>query len=144
MSSHKLTPEAMMAKAQDACSCARVLLEHGSADGAVNIDHETLETVRRFLELIRDRYDVAGAILYGSRARGTHNAASDVDVAVILNGEYKRFDALRDMSGIAFDIMLDTELLISPLPLRLDDWKHPENSSNPELLRNIDREGVRV
>ena len=36
MSTRKLTPESMMAKADDACSDARLLLEKGSLDGAVN------------------------------------------------------------------------------------------------------------
>ena len=106
------------------------------------IDHDTEEAVRRFLSLIRERYDVAGAILYGSRARGTHDHESDADVAVLLKGEYRRFDALRDMSDISFDVMLETGVLISPLPLRLNDWERPENYSNPELLRNIGREGI--
>jgi predicted nucleotidyltransferase len=109
-----------------------------------NIDSNTEGAVRRFLALISDRYDVAGAILYGSRARGAYHKESDADVAVLLKGEHRRFDALMDMSRIAFDVMLETGILVSPLPLRLDDWEDPENYSNPELLRNIDREGIRV
>jgi len=109
-----------------------------------SIDPITEETVHRFLELIRERYDVAGVILYGSRARGTHDNDSDADLAVLLKGEHRRFDALMDMSGVAFDVMLETDILISPLPLRIDDWEHPDNFSNPELLRNIDREGIRL
>ena len=34
--SNKITPKAMMAKAASACTSARLLLEHGDADGAVN------------------------------------------------------------------------------------------------------------
>jgi len=109
-----------------------------------SIDPITEETVRRFLELIRERYDVAGAILYGSRARGTLGPDSDADVAVLLKGEFRRFDALMDMSDVTFDVMLETGVLIDPLPLRIEDWEHPENYSNPVLLRNIDREGIRL
>ena len=36
MSNRHLTPEAMMAKAEDACSAARLLLEHGYLDDATN------------------------------------------------------------------------------------------------------------
>ncbi|WP_338861219.1 nucleotidyltransferase domain-containing protein [Mycetohabitans rhizoxinica] len=36
-----------------------------------------------------DRYDVTDAILYGSRARRTHQADSDADVAVLLKGEHQ-------------------------------------------------------
>ncbi len=48
------------------------------------IDHDTGEAVRHFLSSIAIRYDTAGAIVYGSRARGTHRPESDADVAVLL------------------------------------------------------------
>ena len=56
-----------------------------------HIDHDTEEAVRRFLVLIAGRYDVAGTIVFGSRARGTHRPDSDADVAVLLSGEHQRF-----------------------------------------------------
>ncbi|WP_018952657.1 nucleotidyltransferase domain-containing protein [Thioalkalivibrio sulfidiphilus] len=109
------------------------------------IDRDTEQAVRRFLALIADRYDTAGAIVYGSRARGTHKPDSDADVAVLLRGEHKRFlTAKLDMADVAFDVLLETGILISPLPVWLDEWEHPEQYSNPDLLRNIDREGVRL
>ncbi len=109
------------------------------------IDHDTEEAIRRFLALIANRYDMAGAIVYGSRARGTHRPDSDADVAVLLRGEHQRFlTAKLDMADVAFDVLLETGILISPLPIWLDEWEHPENYSNPALLRNINREGVRL
>ncbi|TAL96437.1 MAG: hypothetical protein EPN69_04290 [Rhodanobacter sp.] len=48
------------------------------------IDHDTQRAVRRFLGLIAVDYSTAGAILCGSRARGTHHPDSDADVAVLL------------------------------------------------------------
>lgn len=109
------------------------------------IDHDTEAAVRRFLALIGHRYDMAGAIVYGSRARGTHRPDSDADVAVLLRGEHRRFlSAKLDMADIAFDVLLETGILISPLPIWLDEWEHPERYSNPALLHNIDREGIRL
>lgn len=109
------------------------------------IDHDTEEAVRRFLTLVANRYDIAGAIVYGSRARGTHRPDSDADVAVLLRGEPQRFlIAKLDMADVAFDVLLETGILISPLPIWLDEWEHPENYANPTLLRNINREGVRL
>jgi predicted nucleotidyltransferase len=107
------------------------------------IDHETEKAVRRFLAMIAGRYDMAEAIVYGSRARGTHRPDSDVDVAVLLRGEHQRFLTVKlDMADVAFDVLLETGSLISPLPIWLNEWEHPENYSNPALLRNIDREGI--
>jgi predicted nucleotidyltransferase len=110
-----------------------------------HVDHETEKAVRRFLALIAPRYDMAGAIVYGSRARGTHRPDSDADVAVLLKGEHQRFLTTKlAMADVAFDVLLDTGINISPLPVWVDEWEQPENYSNPSLLRNIAREGVRL
>lgn len=110
-----------------------------------HIDHATEEAVRRFIGLIADRYAMAGAIVFGSRARGTHRPGSDADVAVLLSGEHQRFLTTKlAMADVAFDVLLETGINISPLPVWLDEWEHPENYSNPSLLLNIAREGVRL
>ena len=46
------------------------------------------------------------------------------------------------MGDIAYDVLLDTGINISPLPIWLDEWQSPERHSNPALLRNIVSEGV--
>lgn len=107
------------------------------------IDQSTREAVRRFLSKITDRYDLAGAILYGSRARGTHRADSDADLAVLLKGERgKLLKTTLARSDVAYDVLLETGINISPLPVWLDDWEHPETHSNPALLQTIAREGA--
>lgn len=109
------------------------------------IDRDTEKAVRRFLALISDRYDIAGAIVYGSRARGMHRPDSDADVAVLLKGEHQRvLPTTLDMADVAYDVLLETGINISPLPVWLNEWEHPENYSNPALLHNIAREGVRL
>jgi len=114
--------------------------------GKINhIDRDTEKAVRRFLALIAGRYDTAGAIVFGSRARGTHRPDSDADVAVLLNGDHQRFLTTKlAMSDVAFDVLLETGINISPLPVWLDEWEHPENYSNPALLQNIASEGFRL
>lgn len=110
-----------------------------------HIDRETEGAVRRFISLISDQYDLAGAIVYGSRARGTHRADSDADLAVLLKGRRQRaLPAALAMADIAYDVLLETGVNISPLPLWLDEWEQPETYSNPSLLRNIATEGVRL
>src|SRR5260363_10281 len=81
----------------------------------------------------------------GSRARGTHRPESDADVAVLLKGEWQRFlKTALAMSDVAFDALLETGINISPLPVWLYEWEHPENYTNPALLQNIAREGIRL
>ena len=109
------------------------------------IDPATAEAVRHFLARIAGRYDVAGAILYGSRSRGTHRPDSDADVAVLLRGGHQRLLAVKlDMADTAFDVLLETDILVSPLPNWIDEWTHPGHHTNPALLRTIERQGIRL
>lgn len=109
------------------------------------VDPETEKAVRQFVALIAPRYDLAGTIVFGSRARGTHRVDSDADVAVLLKGEHLQIlDTKLAMSDVAYDVLLDTGIIISPFPIWLDEWEHPEQHSNPVLLGNIAREGIRL
>ena len=113
--------------------------------GEHTIDADTQRAVQKFLRRLDGRYDISAAIVYGSRARGTHRPDSDADVAVLLRGDHQRFLSVKlDMADVAFDVLLETGILISPLPIWLDEWENPENYSNPALLRNIARDGVRL
>lgn len=110
-----------------------------------DIDRKTLEASRLFIERIAHRYDFAGAFLFGSRARKEHRADSDVDVAVLLRGAPGRFVGTKlEMDDIAYDVLLETGIRIQPLPVWEQEWAHPEAYSNPRLLQNIAREGVRL
>ena len=48
------------------------------------------------------------------------------------------------MAEIAFDVMLDTGVLVDPLPLWENEWIRPERFGNPALIETIKREGLRV
>ena len=109
------------------------------------LDAQTERAARAFLQQLEGKYPVIEAILYGSRARGDHTTDSDADLAVILKGERgNRYEAAREMAGIAFDVMLDTGVLVSPLPLWPDELAWPDTFSNPALIRNIQRDGLRL
>lgn len=109
------------------------------------IDHQTEAAVRRFLSVISDHFTLEGAIIFGSRARGTYEPDSDADVAVLLKGsKQQRLKTTIEMADAAFDVLLETGINITPLPVWCDEWEHPERHSNPALLRNIAREGVRL
>ena len=109
-----------------------------------DIDRETANATRAFIEKVASRYDLAGAILFGSRARKSHRADSDADVAVLLHGRPGKFVATKlAMADLAYDVLLETGIRIQPLPIWEDEWEHPEAYSNPRLLHNISREGIR-
>ena len=116
-----------------------------SMNPPTRIDETTAVAMRLFMKRIAVDYETAGAILFGSRARRTHRADSDADVVVLLSGKHARFLPTKlAMSDVAFDVLLETGINISPFPVWLDEWAHPESYSNPELLRSIAREGVRL
>jgi len=107
------------------------------------IDPATAQALQRFLARVGQRYHTRGAVLYGSRARGDHRPDSDADVMVLLDGEHQRFVTTKlALTDLAYDVLLETGLYISALPVWIDEWEHPDRWSNPALLRNIAREGV--
>ena len=107
------------------------------------VDPQTEFAVRTFLKRISDRYPVAGARLYGSRARASHDVYSDADLAVLLKGPRSNATSVGvDMAGVAFDVLLDTEVFVSPLPIWEEECAHPESYSNPRLLEAIRRDGI--
>jgi len=110
-----------------------------------DIDIVTLNATQSFLKRVATRYDVSAAILFGSRARRTHLPDSDADVAVLLRGHHGAFvETKLAMADLAYDVLLESGIRIQALPIWDDEWEHPENYSNPRLLENIKREGVRL
>ena len=122
-------------------SVAEPAVTDESAPG--NPDSETIGAAREFIRQVATRYPVRGAILFGSRARGTHAAESDVDIAVVLRGPRgKLMETSIELADIAFAVLLETNIYIQPLPIWEAEWEHPETHSNPRLVENIRREGV--
>ena len=112
---------------------------------ATTIDSDTARATSLFVQRIASQYDMAGPVLFGSRARQTHRPDSDADVLVLLRGAHQRFLPTKlAMADVAFDVLLETGINISPLPVWMDEWEHPETYSNPLLLKNIANDGVRL
>jgi len=111
-----------------------------------NLEPTVVAAVRDFARrLAAAHYPVQQVIVFGSHARGTQRKDSDVDVAVLLQDSRDRFiDIKLEMVDIAYDVLLETWLDISPLPIWKYEWEHPESHSNPYLLHDIKREGMLV
>jgi len=113
-------------------------IERGTA-----LDPSTERAARAFLMAIKRRYPVIGAVVFGSRARGDHRQDSDADLAVLLPGVHgSMVNTMLDMIDDAYDVELASGVVVSPLPVWQDQWEHPERFSNPDLLRNIQKDGV--
>lgn len=98
-----------------------------------------------FLDALRTGYAVHEVRLYGSRARGDFRPDSDVDLAVVLDGPRGDVWGLaRAFADMTFDILVETGIALSPMAFWHDDFEHPDHASNPALIRNIQREGIRL
>ena len=76
------------------------------------------------MQRLEGKYPAIEGLVYGSRARGDHKPDSDTDLAVILKGERgDRYKVSGDMAGIAFDVMMETGVLVSPLPLWEEEFR---------------------
>ena len=107
------------------------------------MDKQIRIAAETFIDRASEKYDVLSAKIFGSRARDDAHSESDLDIAVFLKGN--RGDFLRTklaLADIAYDILLEQELLIDPLPVWEDERLRPSEYSNPFLLENIDREGI--
>lgn len=77
-------------------------------------------------------------VLYGSYARGTQTPDSDIDVAVILDGEVRPGREIDRMIDTITDLNLEFASLISVVPVSAADYS---NRHSP-LLNNLRREGI--
>ena len=77
-------------------------------------------------------------ILYGSWARGDAKEHSDIDLAVLLEGEVNQGREIDRMIEIITDLQLRYNTLISVYPVSMKNYR----SINSPLLMNVHREGI--
>lgn len=106
------------------------------------LDEATRRSIDSFLARIAGRYDVAEAWLYGSRARGDARPDSDLDLAVVIDRpDRTRSSVAAEMGGDGFDVLTETGVFVSALPIWSEEWRDPALHSNPYLLAIIRCEG---
>ena len=91
-----------------------------------------------FLRILDEKLDTI--LLFGSQARGDARVDSDIDVLVIINGEFNYGDLIKRTSSIVSNLSLEYDVAISRAFMSKEHFEHDQD---PFLL-NVRREGVRI
>jgi uncharacterized protein len=109
------------------------------------VDPATEQATTLFMQRVAEDFPVREVFLFGSRTRPGIRTDSDTDLAVVLRGERQDLsNTLIRFADIAYDVMLATGRLVDAHPVWEREWDQPQTSSNPALVANMKREGVRL
>lgn len=90
---------------------------------------------RSYVQRLGERYPVKKAFLFGSFARGTFHRDSDIDIAVVLDGEFDLFDTRLTLMSVRREF----DSRIEPHPISEREF----NEDNP-LAAEILHHGVPI
>ena len=104
-----------------------------------NVDNEIKNFIKAVQKLLDKR--LKKVILYGSYARGDFNKNSDIDIMILTDLSFEEIEDYRDkISDIAYDIELDTGVILSPIIKNIDIYNN--RVKFVPFYRNIQKEGV--
>ena len=87
--------------------------------------------------------DIVKIVLYGSYARGTFDAESDIDIVAIVKGEREELQRkLREVWVLSSDLELEYETILSPTVIPYEEFEKYRNDI--PYYRNIEKEGIRI
>jgi predicted nucleotidyltransferase len=91
---------------------------------------EALTIAIRYIDTISNRYNILQAFLFGSFAKGTTHADSDIDIALVINNVSDIIDTQIEMMKLRRNV----DLRIEPHPFMAADF-NPENPVVHEILK---------
>jgi len=98
-----------------------------------------LKTLRAGLaELLGDRLEAV--YLYGSQARGDAKPDSDIDVLIVIRGDFDYFNMVEKTGQFTADLSLENDTVLSLVFVSKDDFIIRQTP----LLMNIRRKGIPV
>lgn len=76
--------------------------------------------------------------LFGSRARGDAQPDSDIDVLVVLNGEFDYFNVIERTSKLVVNLSLENDTVVSLAFTTKENYTHKMSP----FLMNVRKEGI--
>ena len=92
------------------------------------------------IHLLKQKYPVDAVILYGSKARGTDDIESDIDLLVLTSKELT-WRERNDITDALYDVQLRHGVVISTLVVPTREWSEGRYSVLP-IHDEIERYGV--
>ena len=90
--------------------------------------------------ILRERFPVEQIVLFGSKARGTDDPESDIDLLVLTSRELTWKERAALINAL-YRVQLAQDVLLSPLVVSRSEWEAGIFSVLP-LHREIDRDGI--
>lgn len=108
---------------------------------SIDASPQIINALGAYVRALRARFGdrLADVLLFGSQARGDAGDASDVDVMVILDHPVE--DELGEARGLAFDIWLAFQVLLSVRVFSRQSWQ-ALGAMRSLFYRNIVRDGI--
>jgi len=97
--------------------------------------NDAIKIAKRYLEVVARKYQVENAIMFGSFAKGTNHADSDIDLAIV----FPSVDDFIDLQIELMQLRSDDDLLIEPHPFLKGDF----GVSNP-IVAEILKHGIEI
>ncbi len=92
---------------------------------------EALKIATRYVDTISSKYVILQAFMFGSFAKGTNHADSDIDIAIVLKNASDIIDTQIDMMKLRRKV----DLRIEPHPFAITDFTL-ENPVVNEILKS--------
>ena len=94
------------------------------------INTEIINSIGKFINEIKKKYNVEAIILFGSYAKGTQNEDSDIDIAIISAD----FDDIYDCMAILMGMTWDIDARIEPHPIKKKDFDEVSDYFVKEII----------